>query len=229
MFEVGPQYRDSSEDGQDLVAAGVRAAKFSERNWADTQRDVNVFDAKADALAGLDAIDAPVDSLQAFSEAPEWYHPGRSGTLRLGAKTILAAFGEIHPAILTKLDIEGPMVAFEIFVEKIPSRRAKSASRGALSISNLQMVERDFAFIADRSLSASDLIKAVKGADKGHIKEVRVFDVYEGDRIDEDKKSIAISVTLEPQGQTFSDKEIEIICDKVIAAATKSEGVTLRS
>ncbi len=229
LFEVGPQYRDSSEDGQDLVAAGVRAAKFSERNWADTQRDVNVFDAKADALAGLDAIDAPVDSLQAFSEAPEWYHPGRSGTLRLGAKTILAAFGEIHPAILTKLDIEGPMVAFEIFVEKIPSRRAKSASRGALSISNLQMVERDFAFIADRSLSASDLIKAVKGADKGHIKEVRVFDVYEGDRIDEDKKSIAISVTLEPQGQTFSDKEIEIICDKVIAAATKSEGVTLRS
>lgn len=229
LFEVGPQYRNASEKGQDLVAAGVRAAKFSERNWASAQKDVDVFDAKADALAGLEAIGAPVDNLQVFNEAPAWYHPGRSGTLRLGPKTILAAFGEIHPAILAKLDVDGPMVAFEIFVENIPPRRAKSASRGALNITNLQMVERDFAFVADGSLSAGDLIRAVKGADKKHIKEVRVFDIYEGDRIAADKKSIAISVTLEPQGQTFSDKEIEAICDKIIVSATKLAGVTLRS
>ena len=229
LFEVGPQYRDSSEKGQDLVASGVRAAKLCERNWADTPNDVDLFDAKADAIAGLDAIGAPIANLQVFSEAPAWYHPGRSGTLRLGPKTILAAFGEVHPAILTKLDIDGPMVAFEIFIEKIPPRRAKSASRGALNVSNLQMVERDFAFVADRTLAASEMMRAVKGSDKTHIKQVRIFDVYEGDRIEADKKSIAISVVLEPQSQTFSDKEIESICEKVITAASKLEGVTLRS
>ena len=228
LFEVGPQYRDSSENGQDLVAAGVRAAKFSERNWANTQEDVDVFDAKADAIAGLDAIGAPTDNLQVFSEAPDWYHPGRSGTLRLGPKTILASFGEIHPAILAKLDIDGRVVAFEIFIEKTPARKSKSSSRGALNISNLQMVERDFAFIADRSLAASDIMRAVKGADKTHITQVSVFDIYEGDGIDADKKSIAISVTLEPQVRTFSDKEIESICEKVIAAASKLAGVSLR-
>lgn len=229
LFEVGPQYRDSTEKGQDLVATGVRAAKLCERNWADTTKDVDLFDAKADAIAGLDAIGAPIANLQVFNEAPAWYHPGRSGTLRLGPKTILAAFGEVHPAILAKLDIDGPMVAFEIFIEKTPPRRAKSASRGALNVSNLQMVERDFAFVADRTLAAGDLMRAVKGADKTHIKQVRIFDVYEGDRIDADKKSVAVSVTLEPQSQTFSDKEIESICEKIVTTASKLEGVTLRS
>ncbi len=229
LFEVGPQYRDSSEKGQDLVASGVRAAKLCERNWSDTSKDVDLFDAKADAVAGLEAIGAPIANLQVFDEAPAWYHPGRSGTLRLGPKTILAAFGEVHPAVLAKLDIDGPMVAFEIFIEKIPPRRAKSASRGALNVSNLQMVERDFAFVANRTLAASDLMRAVKGSDKTHIKQVRIFDVYEGDRIEADKKSIAISVTLEPQSQTFSDKEIESICEKIVTAASKLEGVTLRS
>ena len=229
LFEVGPQYRDSSEKGQDLVATGIRAAKFSERSWAQSQENVDVFDAKADALAGLEAIGAPTDNLQVYSEAPAWYHPGRSGTLRLGPKNILAAFGEIHPAILSKLDIDGPIVAFEIFIEKVPAKRAKSASRGALNVSNLQMVERDFAFVADRSLAASDLIKAVKGADKNHIRHVRIFDVYEGDRIESDKKSIAVSVTLEPKEQTFSDKEIEAICNTIVAAAEKSTGVQLRN
>ena len=229
LFEVGPQYRDSSETGQDLVATGVRAAKLCERNWTDTPKDVDLFDAKADAIAGLDAIGAPVANLQVFNEAPAWYHPGRSGTLRLGPKTILAAFGEVHPAVLAKLDIDGPMVAFEIFIEKIPPRRAKSASRGALNVSNLQMVERDFAFVADSTLAAGDLMRAVKGADKTHIKQVRIFDVYEGDRIEADKKSIAISVTLEPQSQTFSDKEIEAICEKIVTTASKLDGVSLRS
>lgn len=228
LFEVGPQYRDSSEKGQDLVAAGVRAAKICERNWADVSKDVDLFDAKADAIAGLDAIGAPIANLQVFNEAPAWYHPGRSGTLRLGPKTILAAFGEVHPAILAKLDIDGPMVAFEIFIEKTPPRRTKSASRGALNVSNLQMVERDFAFVADSTLAASDLIRAVQGADKLHIKQVRLFDVYEGERIEADKKSIAISVMLEPQSQTFSDKEIETICEKIVTQASKLEGVTLR-
>ncbi len=229
LFEVGPQYRDSSETGQDLVAAGVRAGKLTERHWANTQNNVDLFAAKADAIAGLNAIGAPTGNLQVFAQAPAWYHPGRSGTLRLGPKNILAAFGEIHPAILAKLDVEGPIVGFEIFIEKTPPRRAKSASRGALNVSNLQMVERDFAFVADRSLAASDLIRTVKAADKKHIKHVSIFDVYEGDRIAEDKKSIAVSVVLEPQDKTFSDKEIEAICNSIIAAATKSGEVDLRN
>ncbi|MFC3052175.1 phenylalanine--tRNA ligase subunit beta [Kordiimonas pumila] len=229
LFEVGPVYKDDTEKGQLLVASGIRTLKMTERHWSAASAPVSVFDAKRDALAALEAAGAPIENLQVFAEAPDYYHPGRSGTLRLGPKNILASFGELHPGILKKMDIDGPVVGFEVFLDAIPQKKDKSAAKGAVSMTNLQSVERDFAFLVNRDKSAYDLIRAVKGADKAHISDVNVFDVYEGKGVPDGQKSLAVSVRLTPAIDTFSDKDIDMISDKVIAAATKAVGAVLRS
>ena len=229
FFEVGPVYANDSEKGQSLVASGLRAGMTSARHWATKQASVDVFDAKRDAIAALEAAGAPVANLQVFAEGPSWYHPGRSGTLRLGPKNILASFGELHPAVLKAMDVDGPMVGFEVNLDAIPSRAKKSASKGALELSNLQAVERDFAFLVDRDAAVADLVRAAKGADKATITDVTVFDVYEGKGVPEGQRSIAISAHLEPRGETFSDKQIEEISAKICAATEKAVGAILRS
>jgi len=228
LFEVGPIYENDTENGQYLVAAGLRSGA-TERHWERASAAVTVYDAKRDAIAALEAAGAPTANLQVFAEAPSHYHPGRSGTLRLGPKNILAAFGEIHPKVLKAMDADGPMVGFEVMLDKIPAKRGKSAAKGALSISNLQSAERDFAFLVDADTQASDLMRAVKSADKTHISQVSVFDVYAGKGVPEGQKSIAVSVTLSPTTETFADKDIEVIAGKVVAAAEKSVGAVLRT
>ncbi|WP_262692605.1 phenylalanine--tRNA ligase subunit beta [Kordiimonas aestuarii] len=228
LFEVGGIYRDDSDKGQLLVATGIRAGDAVERHWESTSRKVSVFDAKRDALAALEAALAPTANLQAFDEAPDYYHPGRSGTLRLGPKNILASFGELHPRVLKALDVDGPVVGFEVYLDAIPAPRKSGAAKGALNVSNLQSVERDFAFLLSRDAKAGDLIRAVRGADKAFISDVRIFDLYEGKGVPDDMRSVALTVTLEPKGETFADKDIEAIASKVIAAAEKAVGATLR-
>ncbi|WP_262693286.1 phenylalanine--tRNA ligase subunit beta [Kordiimonas aquimaris] len=229
LFEVGPAYRDDSEKGQQLIAAGVRAGARHERHWASPQQSVDVFDVKRDALAALDAAGAPISNLQVFAEAPGYYHPGRSGTLRLGPKNILAAFGELHPGVLRNMDIDAAVAGFEVMLENIPAQKKKSANKGALNLSNLQSVERDFAFLLSTDKAVSDLIRAVKGADKTHVEAVSVFDVYEGKGVPEGHRSIAVSVILKPVGETFSDKDIEQLSEKICAAAQKAVNAELRS
>jgi len=229
LFEVGPVYENDSDTGQQLVAAGVRSRVFSERHWAEKSEPVSVFDAKRDALAALEVIGAPTASLQVFDEAPSYYHPGRSATLRLGPKNILASFGELHPKALKALDVEGPLVGFEVFLDRVPEKRGKSPAKGALEISNLQSTERDFSFLINAYEKVADLIRAVKSVDKIHVGRVGVFDVYEGKGVPEGQKSIAVSVTLEPHTETFADKDIEAIAAKIVAAANKAVGATLRT
>jgi len=229
LFEVGPVYKDDTEKGQLLVATGLRAGALTDRHWSGQTESVSVYDAKRDAMAALTAIGAPVANLQVFEEAPDYYHPGRSGTLRLGPKNILASFGELHPKALKAMDIDGPIVGFEVFLDAVSTRKGKSAARDAVQLSNLQAVERDFAFIVESDKHAADLLKAVKGADKAHIRDVNVFDVYMGQGVPEGRKSVAISVRLEPQEGTFSDKEIEAIGDKIISAASKAVDAVLRA
>lgn len=229
LFEVGPAYADDSEKGQSLVAAGLRAGVNGPRHWARAQAAVDVFDAKRDAMAALEAAGAPVANLQVFAEAPGWYHPGRSGTLRLGPKNILASFGELHPATLKAMDVDGQMVAFEVNLNAVPSRAKKSATKGAVSLSNLQSVERDFAFLIDRDVAVADLVKATKGADKAHIADVSVFDVYEGKGVPDGQRSVAISAVFEPREVTFSDEQIEALSQKICTAVEKAVGAILRS
>ena len=155
LFEVGPQYADDSPEGQATVAAGLRVGDTGPRDWSASSRPADAFDAKADALALLDAMGAPTGNLQVSMDAPDWYHPGRSGSLRLGPN-VIAWFGEIHPAVLADLDIKAGAVGCEVFLDRVPLPKAKRGGHGKamLTPSPFQPVTRDFAFIVDRAVTA---------------------------------------------------------------------------
>lgn len=229
LFEVGPAYSGQKITDQAHIAAMVRFGDKTPRHWRDKSRPVDAYDAKADALAALEAAGAPVTNLQVYGEAPAWYHPGRSGTLRLGPKKILAAFGELHPTVLRHLDMEGALVGAEVYLDAVPQPKKKSGqSRSALHLSNLPVVERDFAFIVARDVAVGDLVRAALGSDRKHIDTVSVFDVYEGQGIDPSKKSVGLAVHITPQEKTFTDKELEGICQRLVAMVEKATGGQLR-
>src|SRR5262249_41019453 len=191
-------------------------------------RPVDAFDAKADAVGLLGGLGLPVDSLQVSADAPGWYHPGRSGALRLGP-TVLARFGEIHPRVLKGLDIEAPIAAFEVLLDALPFPRGKAGTaRPLLKPSPFQPVTRDFAFLLDADVPADKLIRAAKGAEKALIRSVTLFDVYTGKGVPEGKKSLAIAVTLQAADRTLTDAEIEAISDKIVALVVKATGAILR-
>jgi len=232
LFEVGPQFAGDGVDDQTLVAAGVRSGQAVGRNWTGTQRNVDAFDAKADAIAALDAAGAPVGNVQVFPAedgGPAWYHPGRSGTLRLGPKTVLANFGELHPGTLKKMGVKGPVAGFEVFLDNLPkSKPKKSQARPLVKLSAFQSVERDFAFLVDADVETAKVVRAAFAADKGLISDVQLFDVYKGQGVADDKKSVAIQVTLQPFDKTMTDEEIDAVAAKVVASVAKSTGGDLR-
>ncbi len=228
LFEIGPQYADATPKGQVRVAAGLRAGLAGSRHWAAKSRTVDALDAKADALAVLEACGAPIDKLQTTRDAPAWYHPGRSGVLRLGPN-ILAQFGELHPRLLNEFSLRGPVTAFEVFLDKVPMPRAKDGKlKAPPALSPFQAVERDFAFLVGADVPADKLIRAAKGADKALIAKVDLFDVYTGKGVEAGQKSLAIAVTLQPQDRTLTDPEIEAIAGQIVAAVTKATGGVLR-
>ena len=229
LFEAGNQFYSDKIDGQNFVIAGIRRGQKNERHWQKNSEDINVYDAKADAISILNAIGVKADNAQVVAEAPAWYHPGRSGVIRLGPKNIMAYFGEIHPNILKKLDVKGPLVGFEIMLGNIPLPRSKVGnSRGPLKSSDFQSVERDFAFVVSKDLAAEQLVKVISSVDKKLVDSVNVFDVYEGAGIDDGKKSIAVNVRLQPFNKTMTDDEIEEFRQDVISIVIKKTGGTLR-
>ena len=228
LFEIGPVWRDDTPEGQDQVAAGLRQATTGPRHWSAPPRAVDAFDAKADALAVLGLCGAPVDKLQVTTDAPGHFHPGRSGTLRLGPNE-LAYFGEIHPGVLRRLDAAGPAVGFEIYLDRIPQPKSKgSRTRPALHASALQPVARDFAFVVGEDVPANKLVRAALNADKKLVTDVGVFDVFEGESLGAGQKSVALSVTLQPTERTLTDAEIDSVADKIIANVEKQTGGKLR-
>jgi len=231
LFEVGPQFDGDSADKQPVVVCGIRTGQTGPRNWAQAPRRVDVFDAKADALAALEAAGAKVESLQVdAASAPAHYHPGRSGALKLGPKNTLAYFGEIHPGVLKKMGYKGIAVGFEIFLDAIPAPKAKKsgALRPVLELSQFQAVERDFAFVVDSDVPAAKIIQSAKTADKKLISDVAVFDLYQGDNMEAGKKSVAINITLQPTTDTLTDEQIQAVSDKVVASVAKNTGGELR-
>ena len=233
LFEVGQAFVDDTPKGQSMVAAGVRRGTAgvagAERHWSGNAAPVGVFDAKADAEAVLSALGAPVDKLMVFTDVPDYLHPGRAGELRLGPKTVLARFGELHPRTLRKLDIEGPLAVFEVFLDALPQPKAKAGrSKGAFTTPDLMPLRRDFAFVVDEDVSAEKLIKAARGAEKVLIGDVTLFDIYRGQGVGEGKKSLAIDVTLQPRERTLTEAEIEVVAGKIRAAVEKATGGTLR-
>lgn len=228
LFEIGPQYAGDRPEDQAVVAAAIRTGRTGSRHWAEAARPVDAFDAKADALAVLEALGLRIEKVVVAADAPAWYHPGRSGTLKLGAQ-VLARFGEIHPRVLRTLDVAGPVVACEIFLDMLPVKEAAGTARPALVLPALQPVERDFAFVVDYAVAAKTLVRAARAAERALITDVRVFDVFEGGALGNGRKSIAIGVTLQPTDKTLTDAEIEAVSARIVAQVTKATGGTLRS
>jgi phenylalanyl-tRNA synthetase beta chain len=234
MFEVGQVFRGDQPQDQLTAASGVRRAlakaSGAGRHWSDGARTVDAFDAKADALAVLAAAGAPAQALQVVPGGPAWFHPGRSGTIQIGPQNVLGHFGELHPRALAALDAAGPLVAFEVILERIPEPRAKATrAKPPIELSAFQPVERDFAFVVDRAVKAADLVRAAQSVDRKLITQITVFDVYEGEGIAPGKKSIAIAVTLQPRDKTMTDQEIDAVAAKIVAEVAKRTGGTLRA
>jgi len=234
LFEVSGTYENDTAEGQRRVAAGVRrgTAKLegSGRNWSGNAANVGVFDAKADAIAALEACGAPVDRLQVETGAPAWYHPGRSGVIKLGPKVVLGTFGEFHPRTLEGLDVSGPLCGFEVYVDAIPEPKAKpTKTKPKLELSAFQAVKRDFAFVVDKAVEAGTLTKAALAADKKLITGVSVFDIFEGASLGEGKKSIAIEVSIQPVEKTLTDQDFEALAARIVENVKKQTGGALRS
>ena len=224
QFELGPVYRGTKPNEQALILAGMRRTE-TQRHWAG-ECPVDALSAKADALAALEAMGANVANLQMSKPTGEYWHPGRSGRLQMGPKNILADFGEIHPRVLKALGIEGRVVAFEVWPENIPAPKKKKTSKAksALALSDFMPVHRDFAFIVAQDVQAGAILEVAASADKQLISNVSLFDVYQGQGVEDGHKSLAIDVTLSPKDATLTDKEIEAVSDKIIASVMKAGG-----
>ena len=234
LFEVSGTYEGDAPENQRRVAAGVRrgTAKMDGqgRHWAGNAAPVGVFDAKADALAALEACGAPVDKLQVEAGAPAWYHPGRSGVIKLGPKVVLGTFGELHPKTLAALDVSGPICGFEVFVDAVPEPKARpTRTKPRLDLSPFQAVKRDFAFVVDKAVEAGTLTRAAASADRKLITGVRVFDVFEGAALGADTKSIAIEVAIQPVEKTLTDEDFEALGTRIVENVAKQTGGVLRS
>jgi phenylalanyl-tRNA synthetase beta chain len=234
LFEVGQIYRGDQPEDQVIAATGVRSgtatATGSGRHWSGKADAVSVYDAKADALGLLATLGISADKVQISADAPEWFHPGRSGTIRQGPKTFLGTFGEFHPRVIEKLDAKGPLAGFEIILDGIPLPKSRpTKTKTPLDLSAFQPVRRDFAFVVDRGIEAAKIVRAAESADRKLIADVSVFDVFEGAALGDGKKSVAIEVTLQPTERTMTDQEIDSVAGRIVAEVVKATGGTLRA
>ena len=233
LFEVGQIFEGDGEADQKMAAGAIRhgSAKTSgaRRHWSSRPAEADVFDAKADALALIAALGVPAGALQVVSGGPDWLHPGRSGTLQFGPKNKIGAFGEIHPRALAAIGAEGPLVGFEIILNDIPVTKSKATrAKPKLELSELMPLQRDFAFLVDQSVLAGDILKAALASDRSLVTDAEVFDVYEGAGIAAGKKSVAISVTLQPRDKTLTESEIDEVAARIVAGVAQKTGATLR-
>jgi len=238
IFEVSGTYENDRPEGQRRVAGGVRRGTASMsgagRMWSNAAKGggkpVDVFDAKADALAVIEACGLPMGNIQIEQGGPEWFHPGRSGTIKMGPKVVLGYFGEFHPSTLEALDVSGALCGFEVYVDAMPEPKKKATrTKPALELSAFQAVKRDFAFVVDKSVEAGAIIKAATGADRKLVTSVNVFDIFEGPSLGEGKKSVAIEVQIQPVERTLTDEDFEALTEKIVASVTKFTGGALRA
>jgi phenylalanyl-tRNA synthetase beta chain len=227
LFEVGPAFDSGEPEHQHLQVSALRIGRTGPKDPHKSARAVDLFDIKADAEAVLAAMGAPA-KVQILRGGAGWWHPGRHGLICLGPKKVLGVFGEIHPKVLAEMDVKGPAVGFTLWPAEVPMPRKTGAARAALQISDLQAVERDFAFVVDAEVEAATLVNAAMGADKTLIEEVRVFDEFIGGALGAGKKSLAITVRLQPVTETLKEKDIEAVSARVVEKVTKATGGTLR-
>ena len=227
LFEVGHAFHGGEPGEQYVQVAGILIGRTGPKDVHGEARAVDIYDAKADAEAVLSAIGAPA-KVQIMRGADAWWHPGRHGKICLGPKKVLGVFGELHPKVLREMDIKGPAVAFVLYPEDVPLPKKKSTARPALQTTDLQAVDRDFAFVVDADVAALTLVNAASGADKALITNVRVFDEFIDGSLGEGKKSLAITVRLQPTVATLKDADIEAVAAKIVEKVTKATGGVLR-
>ncbi|MFS4582379.1 phenylalanine--tRNA ligase subunit beta [Phaeobacter sp. C3_T13_0] len=227
LFEVGPAFHGGEPGEQHNLVSGLLVGRNGPKDVHGASRAVDTFDAKADIESVLAAIGAPA-KVQILRGAQSWWHPGRHGKICLGPKKVLGVFGELHPKVLSEMGIKGSAVGFTIWPDEVPMPRNSGANRGALTQSDLQAVERDFAFVVANDVEALTLVNAAAGADKALIDDVRVFDEFIGGSLGEGNKSLAITVRLQPSDKTLTEKDIEAVSAKIVTKVTKATGGTLR-
>ncbi len=227
LFEVGAQFENGMPGAQTNVAAGIRLGAGI-RDWTKSAHAADVFDAKADMLALVEAAMGAQTPAPIKADAPQWYHPGRSGTLALGQR-VLGHFGELHPSVLAAFDIKVPAAAFEVFLDALPEPKQKGKARATFAPSPFPAVERDFAFVLDAKITADEVVRAARNVEKTLVERIDVFDVYEGKGVPEGKKSLAIAVRLQSRDRTLTDAEIDVVAQKIVAAVTKATGGMLRT
>ena len=233
LFEVGQAYLGDRPEDQTMLASGVRAGAARHagngRHWDGKAVAADLFDVKSDVVALLTALGIDAAKAQVTRDAPAWFHPGRSGTLRMGPKLVLAHFGELHPKTLKALDVEAPIAAFEVMLHALPAAKKRpTRAKPPLEAADLQPVRRDFAFVLDRAVAAADVVRAAESADRQLIERVTLFDLYEGDTLGAGKKSIAIEVTLQPRAKTLTDEEIEAVGVRIVQSVRKATGGEIR-
>ncbi len=237
IFEVSGTYENDTPEGQRRVAGGIRRGTATlagaGRMWSNAAKGggkpVDVFDAKADALAVIEACGLPMSNIQIEHGGPAWYHPGRSGTIKMGPKVVLGYFGEFHPKTLEALDVSGALAGFEVYIDAMPEPKKKATrTKPALELSPFQAVKRDFAFVVDKTVEAGAIVRAAVGADRKLVTGVNVFDIFEGASLGEGKKSIAIEVQIQPAERTLTDEDFEALTQKIVANVTKATGGVLR-
>ncbi|KKX31727.1 phenylalanine--tRNA ligase subunit beta [Rhizobium sp. LC145] len=238
IFEVSGTYETDTPEGQRRVAGGIRRGTASlngaGRLWSNNAKGggkpVDVFDAKADVLAVIEACGLPMANVQIEKGAPSWYHPGRSGTIKMGPKVVLGHFGEFHPKTLGALDVSGALCGFEVFLDAMPEPKRKATrTKPPLELSPFQVVKRDFAFVVGSEVEAGAIIKAASSADRKLISGVNVFDVFEGASLGEGRKSVAIEVLIQPAERTLTDEDFEALTAKIVANVEKTTGGVLRA
>ncbi len=228
LFELGPRFKGALPGEQAMALAGVRYGAAVPRHWAQKPRPVDALDAKADALAALAVLGIKPESIQIGAEAPAWYHPGRSGSLRQG-RALLAVFGELHPRIAQAFELTVPVAAFEIDLDTVPLPKVRSSkARPALEPLPYPPVDRDFAFVVGAEVPAAKLLDAIRGVDRRLIRELRLFDLYVGPGVGEGRKSLAVAVRLQAADRTLTEAEIETVAERIVAAAGKATGAVLR-
>jgi phenylalanyl-tRNA synthetase beta chain len=225
LFELGRRYLSANEP---LTAGVVLAGERTARDWqTGAATSFDALDAKSEALAGLAAAGVPVERLMVLPPVDAWYHPGRAGRLGLGPKTILAAFGELHPRVASQFDLKGRVAVAELFLDAVPASRATARTRPAYTPPTLQALSRDFAFLVPADSAAETLLRAVRGADKALIADVRLFDRFAGPGVPDGQVSLALTVTIQPADRSPTDAEIDALATKIVAAAAKA-GAVLR-
>jgi len=233
LFEIGPVFKGKKPGEQSSMVGAIKTGKYSRKNWIEKERNFDVFDIKNDALRTLNELGIDISKIAISNKTKKWYHPGRSGLLSLGSPDgpELAYFGEIHPSIIKRLDLRTDNVlGFEIFLDNIPESRKKiRESRPQFVFSDYQKVVRDFAFIIDKKFQSKELVEIIKKIDTNIIREVKVFDVYEGENMPDEKKSIALNVTLQAFDKTLNEHDLEQLGQKIISTIKEKTGATIRS